>query len=459
MLDVMALVDRYALEKRVRVLERALAQARAKSTSQDEALGRAQSRGERLEDEVEALRSKVCGLRGVRDLAEGAQREIERHKAEAREARSRVVEAGARAEELEAKCDALKRERDDALAMACEEKEHGERAAQLLRQSHEERDLALAATDAARAEAAQTALAVESSRREQGEALDRVANLEAAGASAARLETTLREGLAAARQAAAAAEARADRAERDASRSRIDNAEVDQLRSDVRRLVQLLASTSEFRDLAAALGDEPRSYVGPRTPSEAPRCGTCRDADWATFADVAARHGATEDPLTSQESLEWAPASAVAAARRFREGNAPGLPFEAVRAFLRETNEAWLKRERRKTAQLKAAFQRRIDDIFRKTQHGLPYDKVRHDRELDRLKTKLRETRAKYHLKGRPKKTVDRRLPGRHRDDDAPLTIPTTMSHAARDNLLSASLLAMNSIAQARSPDYQEPSS
>ena len=121
---------------------------------------------------------------------------------------------------------------------------------------------------------------------------------------------------------------------------------------------------------------------------------------------------------------------AVLAARDFHQTHVPAVPFEVIREFLQKTNAAWLARERSHCARLHAAFQARIDDMFRKTQHGMPYDKVVAHRENAKLRDELKKARAK-HLKGRPKKPVSRKFP------DAPRRWFSDMRSAARDELRS----------------------
>jgi len=84
--------------------------------------------------------------------------------------------------------------------------------------------------------------------------------------------------------------------------------------------------------------------------------------------------------------------------------------------------------------------------MFRKTQHGMPYDKVVAHRENAKLRDELKKARAK-HLKGRPKKPVSRKFP------DAPRRWFSDMRSAARDELLTASLNAVEKIAQDRLSD------
>ena len=168
------------------------------------------------------------------------------------------------------------------------------------------------------------------------------------------------------------------------------------------------------------------------------------EREWSAFAALAETHGANGDPVVAhKEDANWVPRKAVLAAREFHQTHIPAVPFDVIREFLHKTNGVWLQREKSHCTRLHAAFQKRIDDMFRKTQHGMPYDKVLHEREVNKLKDELKKARAK-HLKGRPKKPVSRKFP------DAPQRWFSDMRSSARDELLTASLNAVEKIASDR---------
>lgn len=136
----------------------------------------------------------------------------------------------------------------------------------------------------------------------------------------------------------------------------------------MRRLVRLLASTSEYKHFGGLWRDSggdldetgpPASggsaYVGPAAgapfdPADADDLSLTSDRraarrvaglekEWAAFAALAEAHGADGDPVRAdREAGLWAPRRAVRAARDFHQTHVPHVPFEIIRAFLHKTN-------------------------------------------------------------------------------------------------------------------------
>lgn len=449
--DGLEKMDRSALEKRVWQCERESRLARASVSGLEEELERYRIREDGHLSELESLRAKVLAMRGVRELATRAKREAEENQRDAKDWEVRAARAEADLEQFRLQCNKVSSERDSARESFREASLEFEAVKRDKARMDEEVRMTAAKLDDELAHAA----VAEQKHKHTAESLVAV---KAELAEARQLEHRLRETITHEKQCAARLEQDVRDAQRIAIKHRLEAMETDQLKHDVRRLVRLLASTSEYESLGSLLGRDSLSYVGgsdPTSPIGNNNCNARRAAhatddehaerEWATLASIADRRGASVDPLISDEAANWAPAQAVQAGRKFHL--AQGLPWPAVKAFLRETNEAWLKRERKLVDRLNTNFQRRVDDIFRKTQHGLPYDKIRHDQEIARLKLRLRQVRTRRHLKGRPKTPVDRSLPNDR--DKMRLAVPTAMSRTAKDNLLAASLQAIKAVAQA----------
>lgn len=450
-IDGLDKLDRSALEKRVWQCERASRLARASVSGLEEELERYRIREDGHLSELESLRSKLLAMRGVRELATRAKRDADESKRDAKNWELRAVKAEVDLEQWRLQCEKIRTERDNVKESFRAASLESEAVKREKARMEEEVHTSAAKLDA---ELAQAAVA----EQKYQHAAESLVAVKAELAEVRQLENRLREAITHEKQCAARLEQDVRDAQQIAIKHRLEAMETDQLKHDVRRLVRLLASTSEYESFGRLLGRDSLSYVGgsdPTAPSSSNKCKGCRAAhdtddehaerEWAALAAISDRHGASVDPIASDEAANWAPAQAVQAGRKFHL--AQGLPWPAVNAFLRETNEAWLKRERKLLDRLNTTFQRRIDDIFRKTQHGLPYDKIRHDQEIARLKLRLRQVRTRRHLKGRPKTPVDRSLP---KDlDKIHLAVPTAMSRTAKDNLLAASLQAIKAVAQA----------
>ena len=72
----------------------------------------------------------------------------------------------------------------------------------------------------------------------------------------------------------------------------------------------------------------------------------------------------------------------------------PHSSFEPIVGFLRAMNKAWRRREMRHCERLRAAFQDRLDEVVRKTQHDQPMEVVRKNAEIARLKKQLSDWRG-----------------------------------------------------------------
>ena len=472
-------IDRSHLEGQVRHFEREVRSMRLQLAEKDEALGAYQAREAASLQTLESLRARLAAYQGVRELTEAtetANGSLRGQLKDAYEASARSKsELDATAALLGQSCDEAARARDAAERLSVE----------LARCDGERREaeaaLARAAEDVAASKVllGDTEQRLRSASREADELRARCLDLERARAEAAAAEDHARGETLAARRACDVAEADARAARDRAWEHHLKVAETKALGVDLQRLVRLLASTREYRAFGALWRDSDVdvgggdafpggcSYVGPGAaapfadddaPADAP--SAWRDAprdpppsaedlerEWSAFAALAEAHGANGDPVVPhREDALWAPRRAVLAARDFHQTHVPAVPFEVIREFLQKTNAAWLARERSHCARLHAAFQARIDDMFRKTQHGMPYDKVVAHRENAKLRDELKKARAK-HLKGRPKKPVSRKFP------DAPRRWFSDMRSAARDELLTASLNAVEKIAQDRLSD------
>lgn len=355
------------------------------------------------------------------DITKGA---LEKSRADAARVVAELAQANAARSTVERSTNAAEAQTRAALTEAARVSQRRQETAQALGLVTGERDLALTATRA-----------LERDQRESE------ATIEALEARLVDAETRADE----AEASAADARDRAWRHHRSA-------AETKSLAVDVRRLVQLLASTDEYRRFGELWRDGGGcSYVGPEAAEPFDACADFAPAptqrDWAAFAELERKTEHEEVLLdASDEFAKWAPTEALKTALAFHQTHVPHVPFDLVREFLHRTNGAWLQREQKHCDRLEQAYRRRLDELQRVTQHGIPYEKLAQDKEIAKLKAELKRVR-KGRLKGRPRSAT-------------PRSSLKTMRSSARDELLAASLSAMECMSMASgSPSKRTPTS
>lgn len=445
-------VDRVELEQQVQHLEWVVRSTRLALSEKDDELRVAVGREAAGRKEAEGLRAKVQALHGVRALTVSSQREVTAVRSELASSREEATQLRSQLDETYAKLENAVAENAANVAVvttlanrlatveaqALEAAEAGRVKDASI--AAEKRGVAAAREDVARLASEREAL---TSTRDQ---------LESDAREAKMLEAALRANLQESKTTVRLLEEQVVRLKEQVATRRTETSQMAQLKTDVQRLVRLLSSTAEYHNFGAVFEEDGSAYVGMlddavlygkntvplrnSKPFSSSVLQDHREQAWAAFAAYARYYGASADPVPppDREAEGWVPSKAMDAAISFHSTTVPGLPFEAIQSFLRATNAAWCDREKKKCTRLRVAFERRIDDILRKTQHGLSYDKVLLKREVHRLRRSLDECRSKTVLKGRSKKK-------------SKLPTNDSMDHAAKDNLLAASLAAVNAIA------------
>lgn len=369
--------SRFELEKRVRELERVSRGAWASVQERDVEVEALSRREEEYVREIESLRTKVVALDKVRDMAICAQSQSERFRLEVSHWRRRAEDADSEREQIRIELDETSKKRAELEEKADSLKASVQAASRARDEADESTRRVSQILERERASISKMREALAKTQRKLDESLAENDELRQTKRESQRVEASLRGDLENSQFVDKEPPVADSGGGREAAR----------LRRDVRRLLQLLASTTEFAGFADDC-EKDMSFVG-----QPLRCDYCR--------------------RPRDELYAWAPTEVVERAESL-------LPKDVAKRFLRDTNQVWARAYRKKSKDLEANFQRRIDDIFRKTQHGLPYDKVRNQQQVECLKQQIKQARTKHILKGRPKKTVSRHLPVQQRRQQTP---------------------------------------
>lgn len=126
----------------------------------------------------------------------------------------------------------------------------------------------------------------------------------------------------------------------------------------------------------------------------------------AEFAHLKRIHGGDPFPMTSNTAEEqeyWVPNDAARLGLQFLASKMPHASPKVIMDFLRSMNKIWLRRERRKLKRAKAVSSNAIAELKRRMNNSKPYKGVLAERQIRRLKSQVKEERAKS-MTGRPKR-------------------------------------------------------
>jgi len=127
------------------------------------------------------------------------------------------------------------------------------------------------------------------------------------------------------------------------------------------------------------------------------------------FANLKRLYGGDPFPMTANfedEAELWVPRKAAHAGLQFLAQKIPHAPPKLITEFLRKINKVWLRREARKTGDLKAFYDGQISDLKRQLANLKPYRGVIAETHIRRLKSQVQSEHNKQ-LKGRSKKTLE----------------------------------------------------
>ena len=162
------------------------------------------------------------------------------------------------------------------------------------------------------------------------------------------------------------------------------------------------------------------------------------EQEWSEMQVLSDSYPTNREPTDEPrgEGDAWVPRETLSAAKEFHARMMPHSSFEPIVGFLRAMNKAWRRREMRHCERLRAAFQDRLDEVVRKTQHDQPMEVVRKNAEIARLKKQLSDARyASLHSKSKKKASERGRMP-----PDRRRTLEKMSMALSKDQLLEASL-------------------
>eukprot|EP01017_Pseudomicrothorax_dubius_P024780 TRINITY_DN2633_c0_g3_i1.p1 TRINITY_DN2633_c0_g3~~TRINITY_DN2633_c0_g3_i1.p1 ORF type:complete len:550 (+),score=153.04 TRINITY_DN2633_c0_g3_i1:95-1744(+) len=144
--------------------------------------------------------------------------------------------------------------------------------------------------------------------------------------------------------------------------------EVERMKKDLKRLVELLKSTSEFREFS--------HFV--------------EDAGGAHFVKTGTRPRKGTKCCAEAEKSSWVPKDAVIVAREWRNRFAGVVSEEDMDKLLVELNKSFAAREATQTARLKQHFQEEINVLKRHIASVQRFDELQARKTISRLRSRLR---------------------------------------------------------------------
>lgn len=167
--------------------------------------------------------------------------------------------------------------------------------------------------------------------------------------------------------------------------------EIEQLRADNRKLLQMLKSTKEYREFAEFAEDSGGEVRTIRSGSSRRFTNTNKTVQPRVVAPssrgflvVGAGVESEEDSLLE----EWVPSEAHDLARRFwKERN---FTEEVVGAFVSEMNGIWREREKRQIARIRSRLSSEVSGLKRQLAQRVPFDELTAQKQISRLKSELR---------------------------------------------------------------------
>jgi chromosome segregation ATPase len=145
--------------------------------------------------------------------------------------------------------------------------------------------------------------------------------------------------------------------------------EIDQLKADNSRLLELLSSAKEFRELS----------------------GLIEDSEGARYLPICQKGKAC--PLF-EECKNWVPSKAYSLTHQLMKDSGR-VTSELLDHLLSELNLIWREREHKQIARYKAAFTYELAAMKRQLTMQRPYDGVQSHKEISRLKRELNDTKQR----------------------------------------------------------------
>ena len=162
--------------------------------------------------------------------------------------------------------------------------------------------------------------------------------------------------------------------------------EIEHLKDDNLRLLQMLKSTSEFKDFAY-LGETEAGGIRFCKPSSAKKSVA------QTSSNVKAGKGIPNSKKDMLDNQNWVPSDAYTFAVQFKNKYNLDLSDNILDDLLSSLNKIWQDRERKQVNQLKSKYQGEIMSLRRKLAMKSGYDEFTAQKTIAKLKRDLKQTR------------------------------------------------------------------